>query len=341
MNQARERNSALLAEERARGLTHLSALPAEWQIEATNRCRQRCATCARLFYDPAANPPGDLDPALLDRVAEYFPWAERVLIGGYGEPLLAPITPVIVARAASAGCHTVLITGGGDLTENIAGSLADAGLHEILLSIDTADEERMLARRGVELGEVLANLARLRRLAPALTAGFNVTLQADNLDELPRLVEVAAAHEIAAIAVHHQKIYSRRQSGNSVLQNPARAGLVFSEVAQRARAKNIRLDLPPLGGEAPCEQPYRLLAIRHDGQVQGCCSAMFVGPLPRVWLGRLPADDLPVLWNAPSMIAARQWTLGRGPVDFPCAGCAFRVFTVRAHERFLDGAADV
>ncbi|NLH49887.1 MAG: radical SAM protein [Myxococcales bacterium] len=337
MSEPRRRNADLLATERAQGRTRLTALPVELQIEATNRCRRRCATCARSYYDAAANPLGDLTPALLDRLAEHFPLAERVLVGGYGEPLLAPLTAAIVARAAAAGCHTVLITGGGDLTAEKARELADVGLGELLLSVDAADDRGMLARRGVTLREVLDNLTFFRVLAPAARAGFNVTLQIDNLDELPRLIEFAAANGAGFVAVHHQKIYTRRQAGQSVLRFPDRAASVFAQAARLAREKNVELALPPLSGTAPCEQPYRLLAVRHDGWVQGCCSAMFVAPLPRVLLGRLPADDLLTLWNAPPLIAARQWTLGEGPADFPCAGCAFRVFTPAAHERFLDG----
>lgn len=336
----RRRNLALLRKQRAAGLARLTALPAELQIETTNRCRRQCPTCARNFYDRAANPPGDLTPGLLALIEPLFPDAERVLVGGYGEPLLADITDTVIARAHDVGCLTTLITGGGDLDDTWARRLAEAGLDEILLSVDAADEDGMRRWRGVSLAQVLDGLAALRRLRPTVRAVFNVTVQVGNLDQLPLLVRLAAEHRVAGIAVHHQKIYSRTQRGSSLLDIPDHAARVFADTDSLAAELGVDVDLPPLAGTRTCEQPYRLLAIRHDGLVQGCCSAMFESHLPRVVLGRLPDDDLAGLWNAPPMLAAREAALGTAPKHSPCLHCAFRVFSTATHERFLDEFAD-
>lgn len=336
----RRMNVALQALEREKGLTELNCLPLELQLEATNRCRRACLTCARNYYDRAANPPGDMTPAILTAVEPLLPYAQSVLVGGYGEPLLADITDEILRRATAAGCAVTLITGGGELDAQRAARLAAAGLDELVLSVDAADDERMRQRRGVTLREVLANLQTLRERLPALRVAFNVTLQVDNLDELPRIVTLAAGQAVDEVRVFHQKIYTRTQADNSALAVAEHARLMFYEAEQAAREHNVALTLPPLGGEAPCEQPYRLLAVRHDGIVQGCCSALFAAHVPRPVLGRLPADDPVALWNHPAMLAARAWTLGEGPADFACADCAFRLFSVAAHRRYLDGAGD-
>ncbi|HPQ71075.1 MAG TPA: radical SAM protein [bacterium] len=329
-------NAALQALEREKGLTELTCLPVELQIEATNRCRRNCPTCARNFYDRTANAPGDLSPAVLDALAPLLPYAQTVLVGGYGEPLLAEITDEILRRAKAAGCATTIITGGGELDEQRAARLIAAGLDEIVLSVDAADDERMRLRRGVSLHEVLANLQRLRERRPTLHTVFNVTLQVDNLDELPAIVALAGAHNIHEVRVFHQKIYSRTQADSSALGVAEHTRLVFYEAEQAAREHGVALSLPPLAGTTRCEQPYRLLAVRHDGLVQGCCSALFEAQVPRPVLGRLPDDDPLALWNHPAMLAARSWTLGEGPADFACAACAFRVYTVAAHRRFLE-----
>jgi len=333
-------NAALQALEREKGLTELTCLPVELQIEATNRCRRTCPTCARNFYDRAANAPGDLSPAALDALAPLLPYAQTVLVGGYGEPLLADITDEILRRATAAGCATTVITGGGDLDDRRAARLVAAGLDEIVLSVDAADEERMQQRRGVSLHQVLADLQRLRERRPALRTVFNITLQVDNLAELPAIVALAGAHDVHEVRVFHQKIYSRTQTDSSVLGVAEHARLVFAEAERAARKHAVALSLPPLAGTARCEQPYRLLAVRHDGVVQGCCSALFEAQVPRPVLGRLPDDNPLALWNHPAMLAARSWTLGAGPADFACAACAFRVYTVAAHRRCLEADDD-
>jgi MoaA/NifB/PqqE/SkfB family radical SAM enzyme len=310
MNGARDANRARWRDERGAGRLTLTARPPEIQVEATNRCRRSCPTCARNFYDRAANAPGDLSPAILDAIAPLFPTAETVLVGGYGEPLLAEIAFDILARAHQAGCRTVLVTGGGDLDNARVQKLANARLSEIVLSVDGASDETNLARREVDLAEVLANLRRLRELTPDVFAAFNFTLQRANLDELPALVDLAARENVAAVRVFHQKMYSVTQADHSVLAAPELAARVFGEAQEQAARANVALDLPPLAGARPCEQPYRMLAVRHDGLVQGCCSALFASNIPRVVLGRLPDDDPLALWNAPAIQDARRWTLG-------------------------------
>jgi len=338
----RAANLALWSRERGEGRLTLASRPLEIQIEATNRCGRSCPTCARNYYDRAANAPGDLSPAVLDSIAPLFSTAETVLVGGYGEPLLAEITFDILARAHDAGCRTVLITGGGELDEERILKLWHARLTEIVLSLDGATEETNFARRGVSMGEMFAGLRRLGYLWPVKVA-INVTLQKANLDELPGIVRLfrgTAKEDPTSVQVFHQKIYSTTQADHSALDEPERTARVFASASEEARLNNVQLDLPPLSGARPCEQPYRMLAIRHDGLVQGCCSALFESNIPRVMLGRLPDDDPLALWNAPAMQDARRWALGEGPPNAPCANCAFRVFTAQAHRRFLDEARD-
>jgi MoaA/NifB/PqqE/SkfB family radical SAM enzyme len=336
---ARECNLALQRGERARGKTRLASLPTEILIEPTNRCARNCPTCARNFYDPRANPPGDLSAALLARIAPLFTYAERVVIGGYGEPLLAEITPAVIRAAQHAGCGTSLITGQGNLSDAHASRLARAGLDEILFSVDGADDATLPRRRGYARGELWAAIGRLRAAKPGISIGFNVTLRRDNLDELPAIVKLAGACKAKSVAVHHQKIYTRAQAGDSALRRPEAAQAAFAAAQLVAAAAGVRLELPPLGGVQPCDQPYRLLAFRSNGVVQGCCSALFESARPGLRLGRVPQDNPFDLWNAPPMRAARGFLQRREPPPIPCENCAFRVFTPEAHERFLDEPA--
>jgi len=339
MNRARTENLALWRVERAGLKIRMASLPQEIQIEATNRCRRSCPTCARNYYPAADNPPGDLSEEILDAIAPLFNAAERVLVGGCGEPLLAPVTFKILARAREAGCQSSIITGGGELDQENIHRLAAVDLSEIVMSIDSADERRQLLRRGVSLNDLMTRLEHLKIESPKLTTTFNVTLNKGNLEDLPALIQLAAKHQ-AAVRVVHQKIYSTRQRFDSVLAAPEKASMVFRRAQAAAQVAGVDLQLPPLGGHGVCEQPYRLMAIRRDGLVQGCCSAMFEGPAPRIVLGRLPVDNPVELWNAPAILAARAYLAGLSDEDVPCRACAFRVFTPETHYRFLDTATD-
>jgi MoaA/NifB/PqqE/SkfB family radical SAM enzyme len=336
----RELNLSLLRGERGQGRTRLSALPAEIQIEPTNRCLRKCPTCARNYYDKKANPPGNLTPALFERIAALFPYAERVLVGGYGEPLLADMTPAIIRRAYDAGCRTTLITGMGDLSEALAVRLARARLHEIYFSVDGADNLTLLHRRGYTVEDLRASTARVRAANAAIRVHFSVTLRRDNVDELPEIVALAGECKAKSVAVAHQKIYARKQADDSALADPERTLEAFARARATAVALKLRLELPALSGVQTCEQPYRMLAFRHDGVVQGCCSALFESRPLGLRLGQAPFDNPFDLWNSPPMLAARAFLQRREPPPDVCAACAFRVMTPEAHRRFLDGPGD-
>jgi len=111
----------------------------------------------------------------------------------------------------------------------------------------------------------------------------------------------------------------------------------FEDAATLARQLDVAMTLPPSSGRHPCLQPFEMLAVRHDGTVQGCCSAMFNADVPHLVLGKLPGDDPDDLWNHELMRAARTAAYGDGEWPEPCVDCAFRTMTQAAHRRILDG----
>ena len=64
------------------------------------------------YYDPEKNQPGDFPEPLMDRLSGPMTFAESVLFGGYGEPLLSPSFPLLLDMAVRHRCRSELITNG-------------------------------------------------------------------------------------------------------------------------------------------------------------------------------------------------------------------------------------
>ncbi len=147
--------------------------PAVCDVSVTNMCNATCDFCG------FANDKGLVrDRRSIDRTrfAQALPILHRrgvryVNFQG-GEPLLHPEIVGLVADTRRAGLHPSLITNGWHLPRDIA-RLADAGLSNLLVSIDSADMAAHEANRGLRglgerIGQGLAE-ARRRRI-PAIAS---------------------------------------------------------------------------------------------------------------------------------------------------------------------------
>lgn len=333
----KRKNRALRDRERKERRVRLASLPLQVQIEATNRCNLECASCARNYYDPRTNRAGDFDPAAFPNIRALLHTAERVLIGGYGEPLLGRHTDDILRLAVDDGCFSEIITNSSFLDEKRAANFRELRVGRVLFSLDAATDEHLRETRGVAMDDLLARVDRLRASAPDTLAAFNVTLTRRNAHQLAGIVDLAAKHGVADVYVMHEKLYTRAHAGNSALALPEGELIAaFDRARDRATATGVSLRLPPTSGVHECEQPLELMMIRHDGAAFGCCSAMFAGGTHRIELGYLDRQDATTLWNAPAAQNARARLYGLPHQPGPCDTCAFRVFTPEAMVRFLD-----
>lgn len=333
----KNQNRALLCAEREAGETRLKSAPPMIQIEPTNRCDATCPTCARNYYDPQKNLPGDFDKALLGALAPALTFADTVLFGGYGEPLLGQTFADLFAFVKQHHCRTELITSGRHLDDKNIAMLTAKRLDRLIFSVDGADDKTMIARRCVSLSEILDKVKAVKNAGsnhlPEIA--FNFTLSASNLGHLVPLLSIAAEAGVSAIHVAHQMIYTVDQQNDSALSDPQKTSAVFDEAILIANKSGVELTLPALFGQTPCRQPFELMMVDHTGAVQGCCSACFGGGQPKLLLGRIPEDALLALWNHPLMMQARAAAYGKGQWPKPCMGCGFLSPTPKAHQRIF------
>ncbi len=245
-------------------------------LEPTTRCNLRCRACVRAAWNL---PRGDMPAATFEQVLhglEACGQTVRIVLAGFGEPLVHPEITSWVGRATRAGHRAELVTNGTLLTSELAHALGEAGLATLWSSLDGARPAAYAhAREGGDLPDVAEHLSRFRREAPETELGIAFVATRRNVDELPAVASLAKDLGAAKLHVSHVQAHSAELALDALypeamgLHDPAwRNPLTEAACGQ----PNLTL-LGALGEVQPDTCPFfehDALAVRWDGEVAPC-----------------------------------------------------------------------
>lgn len=105
----------------------------EVRYEVTDNCNAHCIMCPREKHD---RPHGIMDQDKYERSIDEIVWlgAKRVVLTGFGEPMLDRNLEKKIAYANAKGLKTYIITNASCLTKKRSKELIDAGLDEMRIS---------------------------------------------------------------------------------------------------------------------------------------------------------------------------------------------------------------
>lgn len=320
-------------------------LPRELYLESTNRCNERCDQCPRTHL--GREPEKDLTLAEMRAITDQFPALDRVVLHGLGEPLMNPELPAMVAHLRGRGTYVLFNTNALLLNERRARALIAADLSELRVSLDGATPATYARVRGVNekaLPHIEANVAHFRALQRELGATRPVvslwfTAMRENIEELPRVVELAAKMDVPEVYVQRFIYFGKglaqaeqalfawaRERELALIQ---RADARCGELGIRFRATGAATPIEYLArgerpGERPwlgCHRPYALAYITAHGTVFSCCFAPFhAGRASERQLGNALEQPFAAIWNGERYRAFRRAFASDTPWD-QCAGC--------------------
>ena len=167
--------------------------------ETTRACNLACKHCRAA----AVNKPyeGELDTQaafrLMDQIAEV---GQPIVILTGGEPLLREDIFDIARYGTDKGLRMVMAPNGTLITPQIAEKMAASGIRRISASIDGATKEFHDKFRGVD-GAFDAAIRGIEYVkAAGIEFQINTTITKTNLDQIPRILELA--EELGAVAHH-------------------------------------------------------------------------------------------------------------------------------------------
>lgn len=326
----------------------LRSPPTRFQLNLSELCNLCCAHC--ITFAPVHTGAGtarSMNQEVLDALLPHLRHATYVGLTHAGEPTIAPLfEPLLLGLQqvrAGAATQVHVVTNGQTLKPErfVAWSRMGVGSWSISLDGISARTHDNL-RVGSKIDELWARLTALvavrkaEQLPVRLSLAF--TLTTENLEELPTLVEQAAALGVDALKVEELVPVNPRASQLATVEQHRQV-----EVVEAARQQAWRLGLPLLdhlrplqawkcrleqdaemaersllddfvnGAELnPCRLPWELICVEPNGDVR---PVDFHHPVA----GNLLVQDLAELWNSAPFTFARSTKMkdrlcGPGPV---------------------------
>lgn len=280
------------------------------QIELTNRCPYTCKMCPRTTSMDRAlgDMPLDLFTTIVGQIAGR---QDFVALHHFGESLLHRGLPEAVRIARALGVRTGLSCNPPSLRPSIARELLDAGVANLLLSLDSLDANVYRDIRGPAARFDLAD-THVRELVALRNAGrydTSITLQ--------------------MISMH-----ANDAEADAFLAYCADTGVDRGVVVRLGRwdfddAYVATVGEPTSPGyTAPCSLPWQSVAVLWDGRVVPCCHDYNGAEV----LGDLTTSSLDDVWRQAAAEAFRE----HNEKAAVCVSCAFSK-TFREAQREREG----
>ncbi len=332
-------------------------------VEPTNACNLACATCVRHAWDePEGFMAWDAFRAVVEGLAAARGGsgdaAATVAFMGLGEPLLHPRFLDMVRLAKERGLRVEVTTNALLLERNLAEALVDAGLDQLVVSIDGASAEAFgRVRSGASLTRVVENVRYLHDhrgpyYGPRVRVGIEFVAMRSNVRELPGLNRLAAQIGASFVIVSNVLAYNPELVGETLYDRGATAGsgpatsatprwtlprMDADEEVGAALGEALRtvtqvsiLDHDLASANARCPFVHAdACAVAWHGGASPCPPLLhtyrcfLLGRREKVmtrWeVGRLPAEPLDAIWAKPEYVAFRERVRD---FDFPpCTDC--------------------
>lgn len=289
-------NLVLIKAQRRLRRARVAGMPAQYFIDPINVCNLRCPLCPT-GLGVLARPRGRMGVADFSRVVdEIAPYAYRVELYNWGEPLLHPDISAMIEYASQRRITVGLSSNLNHLDAGMARRLVESGLTQLVVSIDGATQESYAAyRRRGDLNAVLNNLRllletrhSLRRNTPFIIWRMLVGKHNEGEIESVRAMARTMGADTFSTGMLFVDTRDPEQVEQWLPSDPA-----LSPYDSRAEKPENRWD---------CHDLWESMIINWDGGVAPCC-----------WLhdaqydfGNVARSTVREIWNGPSYVSARR-----------------------------------
>lgn len=284
-------------------------------IEPTTSCNLRCPECPsglRSFTRPT----GMLEPALFSGVLSQV---DKNLISltfyFQGEPFLNKRLPEMIKEASEKGIYTRTSTNAHHLTSELADSLIQCGLHELVISVDGASQEVYEQYRvGGSVAKVLESAKRIvnaksvqKSFFPRVV--FQYLVVRPNEHEVEKIKEIATELGVDEVRYKTAQVYNYKQ-GNPLIPN-------HDKYSRYRRKKDGTWELKNRL-ENHCWRMWQGCVVTWDGRVVPCCFDKDAAHQT----GKLPEQGFDEVWRGDDYMRFRKAVFSnRKSIDI-CTNCS-------------------
>jgi MoaA/NifB/PqqE/SkfB family radical SAM enzyme len=294
-------NLVLVKSQRLLRRDHVLGMPAYYFIDPINICNLRCPLCPT-GRGTLARPRGRMTVPLLKRIVdEIAPYAYRVELYNWGEPMLHPEIFDMIEYASQRRVAVGLSSNLNRLDAAMAHRLVESGLSQLVLSIDGATQETYSAyRRLGQLDRVLENLKLLLETKHSLGSHtpfviWRMLVGKHNEHEIEDVRDLAHTMgvDVFTTGVLFVDTRKRQETEQWVPSNPDYSSYDYSG--------------GDLENQWDCHELWETMVINWDGGVAPCC-----------WLhdhrydfANVTSQTIREIWTGPRYVSARRTRAGR------------------------------
>jgi radical SAM protein with 4Fe4S-binding SPASM domain len=288
-------------------LNEAMRFPKYFQLETIRICNAHCPFCPVDEWDkttPLISQ--ELFDKVVDEMSHHADWIEFVAIQRAGEPLLDKKIVPRVKQLKDAGIKKVTMsTNASRLFEDKAVGLLEAGLDEIMLSIDAVDKENYEKTRvGLNYEEVLSNIKRFFHLRDQIKPDCMIRVRGVSFYDISNLM--------------HQQALKQWESFWAELKNDT--DRIYMKKAHSWGNQKVWEGHTPDFGDVfhPCVLPWSTMHITAMGQV-ALCGQDFDGLAN---LGDLNEQSIAEVWQGEKFQNVRKKHSSgcRNDIEY-CQGC--------------------
>lgn len=277
--------------------------PRYFEIETVNACNARCTMCTVNDWEKGKNVimSEALYAKFIDEVAEYADWVETVCLNRDGEPTLDKNLPKRIKKLKDVGIRKVTFATNGQLLgPPLVHQLIDAGLDDIMVSIDGITKETFEAIRvRLNYETVLENTLNLIRSRNERQVNLTIRVRMVILERNRHELDEWLAFWHSKVSPQ-DRIYAKPMHtwGNQL-------GVESEEMIARYADK-------------PCVSPFSTVIIQVDGKVPLCGVDYNVQHL----MGDFSRQSIKEIWNSKAFteVRTRHANKRRNEIDM-CRGC--------------------
>lgn len=300
-------------------ISHIIKQPVVWgrpvglMIEPINRCNLQCPLCP-IGTGELTREPGAMSLANFIRILDNAgPQIRTLALWNQGEPTINDELPEMIRIAKQRRIYTVTSTNGTlILRRNLARRLIEAGLDELIFSIDGLTQKTYeIYRVGGRLETVVEGMKEVRRLRDELGKTTpRIVMQwlpmKHNTHEIPRLRKTAAGWGADTVEIKTTQIYTDEQ---------AEAFLPEVESLRRYERRGQKWETKRR--YQSCRRLWFSTVVDWDGTVIPCC----FDKDEDYPMGNALTEDLATIWKGKAYSRLRRVLLKEGRREEMCRNC--------------------
>jgi|MudIll2142460700_1097286.scaffolds.fasta_scaffold06508_2 MoaA/NifB/PqqE/SkfB family radical SAM enzyme len=306
------------------GITTLQSMPVLAHINLTSHCNLRCIMCFQAHHKDMERL--HMPQEILKDISQHlFPYLKTIKMDASGEALLYPDFKNIIELCERNDNELQLTTNGTLLTQTMTDNLlAFKGLKHFCISFDAMTKEvfeniRANARYEAVHGNFSYFCKKRKELEREdITVGISFTAMRQNIEHLPKLVEMAHDWGINVIYVAYAFISGNSDPGWSLYFHQDLTNRIFDKAYEMGIKLGVGIHLPLRFGQnssekwRKCSWAWNSVYIHPNGIVGPCCVIQYFTQtddgrhLTDTKENSLTTKKFKDIWNGQSFVRLRE-----------------------------------